>query len=262
MRVAIAGMGGVGGRHLETLTRLGIGRFTISDLDVFEIANINRQTGAAQSTLGKPKIKVMAAGARDINPDVIIDDSFDEGIDTHNVEAFLKGADCYVDGLDFFAVKQRRAVFATCAKLGIPAVTAAPLGMGVAMLNFLPGEMTFEEYFRMEGHTEHEQLRRFLVGLAPMALHASYLRDPSTIDLENHKGPSTPMGAVLCAGVAGVQVLKILLGSDDPPALGAPWGLQFDAFRYITVRTRWEPWKHQDPTEPLRVGAEALTVES
>jgi len=68
-RVAIAGMGGVGGLHLLTLARLGIGRFRISDLDHFELANFNRQAGAGISTLGRPKVEVMAAMAREINPE-------------------------------------------------------------------------------------------------------------------------------------------------------------------------------------------------
>jgi tRNA A37 threonylcarbamoyladenosine dehydratase len=42
-RVAIAGMGGVGGVHLVTLARTGIGNFTIADPDRFELANMNRQ---------------------------------------------------------------------------------------------------------------------------------------------------------------------------------------------------------------------------
>ncbi|MEX0775770.1 MAG: ThiF family adenylyltransferase [Phycisphaeraceae bacterium] len=260
--VAIAGLGGVGGRHLETLTRLGIGRFTLSDLDVFELANVNRQAGASQSTMGQPKIEVMTDRALDINPDLVINSEFHQGINAANVEAFLEGADVYVDGLDFFAVRERCAVFAACAKLGIPAVTAAPLGMSVALLNFLPGGVTFEEYFRLEGHDEVEQLRRFYCGLAPASLQAPYLRDPSTIDLKNHKGPSKPMGVDLCAGVAGTQVLKILLDRNDPPIIAAPEGLQFDAYRYAFVRTRWTPWALQDPAEPLRVGAEAVTVES
>lgn len=66
-RVAIAGVGGV---HLMTLTRLGIGAFNIADMDVFEQANFNRQAGAMMSTLGKPKVEVMAAMARDINPEL------------------------------------------------------------------------------------------------------------------------------------------------------------------------------------------------
>ena len=45
-RVAIAGLGGVGGAHLLTLARLGVGRFNISDFDRFEQHNYNRQVGA------------------------------------------------------------------------------------------------------------------------------------------------------------------------------------------------------------------------
>src|SRR6516162_5311915 len=59
--VAVAGVGGVGGIDLVTLARLGIGRFTIADPDVFEISNTNRQYGAASSTLSSPKADVMAA---------------------------------------------------------------------------------------------------------------------------------------------------------------------------------------------------------
>ena len=46
-RVAIAGMGGVGGVHLLTLVRLGIGAFHIADFDTFDVANFNRQVGAS-----------------------------------------------------------------------------------------------------------------------------------------------------------------------------------------------------------------------
>ena len=51
-RVAVVGMGGVGGVDLVTLARLGIGQFTIADPDTFEVSNTNRQYGAANSTLG------------------------------------------------------------------------------------------------------------------------------------------------------------------------------------------------------------------
>ena len=46
VRVAIPGMGGVGGVHLITMTRTGVGKFHLADFDVFEPANINRQFGA------------------------------------------------------------------------------------------------------------------------------------------------------------------------------------------------------------------------
>jgi hypothetical protein len=49
-RIAIAGAGGVGGVHLLTLARLGVGAFTIADMDRFDLVNFNRQAGAMMST--------------------------------------------------------------------------------------------------------------------------------------------------------------------------------------------------------------------
>src|SRR5579859_3184934 len=71
-RVAVAGLGGVGGIDLVTLARLGIGRFNIADPDVFELANTNRQFGATQSSMGRPKAEVMAEIVHDINPEADI----------------------------------------------------------------------------------------------------------------------------------------------------------------------------------------------
>ena len=78
-RIAIAGLGGVGGGHLVTLARLGIGAFHIADFDVFELANFNRQAGATMSALGRPKVDVLAAMARDINPELALE-TFPEGV--------------------------------------------------------------------------------------------------------------------------------------------------------------------------------------
>ena len=64
-RVAIAGLGGVGGPHLTTLARLGIGSFTLAEFDLFELANFNRQVGATTSSIGRSKLDVMVEMARD-----------------------------------------------------------------------------------------------------------------------------------------------------------------------------------------------------
>ncbi len=246
-RIAIAGLGGVGGSHLLTLTRLGIGRFNISDLDSFELANFNRQAGASLSQVGRPKVEVLSEMALDINPELQIN-AFPEGVNQENLDRFLEDVDLYVDGLDFFALQARRAVFAACAEKGIPAITAAPLGMGAALLNFLPGKMTFEEYFRLEGHSEDEQLLRFLLGLSPAMLQMPYLVDDSRVDLANHKGPSTPMACELCAGMAATHALKILLNRGNVPT--APRGVHLDAFRNKLSST-WRPGGNGNPIQRL-----------
>ncbi len=246
-RIAIAGLGGVGGSHLITLARLGIGNFNISDLDTFELANFNRQAGATSSHIGRPKVDVLREIALDINPELDIR-TFPEGINPSNLDDFLEDVDLYVDGLDFFALEARRAVFSACTQKEIPAVTAAPLGIGVALLNFLPGKMTFEEYFRLEGHDSNEQMLRFLLGLSPAMLQMPYLVDDSRVDLKNKKGPSTPMACELCAGMAAAHALKILLNRGRVPA--APRGVHFDAYRNKLAFT-WRPGGNDNPIQRL-----------
>jgi len=86
-RVAIVGMGGVGGTYLTALARLGIENFHIAEFDYFELANFNRQVGATMDTIDQPKIDVMEKMARAINPDLRVT-SFREGVTPENVGRF------------------------------------------------------------------------------------------------------------------------------------------------------------------------------
>jgi len=246
-RIAIAGLGGVGGSHLLTLIRLGITKFNLSDFDEFGCENTNRQAGAMVNTYAQKKLDTMVDMAKAINPEVEIN-TFPDGINEHNAEQFLTDVDCYVDSLDFFAVDARRLVFKLCAEQGIPATTAAPIGMGTAYLNFLPGQMSFEQYFGLEGHTENEQYLKFFLGLTPAALQKAYLVDPTKLDLANKKGPSTIAGCQLAAGVTAAQVAKILLNRGK--VLNVPWGLHFDAYTNQYKKT-WRPGGHKNPIQRI-----------
>lgn len=248
-RVAIAGLGGVGGLHLLTLCRLGISKFHLADFDTFDLANFNRQAGATVGTLDQSKLDVMIRQARDINPELDIM-GFEKGVTEDNLEAFLAGVDLYIDGLDFFAFEVRQHVFAACAKKAIPAVTAAPLGMGAAVLNFLPGCMSFNDYFRMNDGPDAEKPLRFLMGLAPARLQMSYLADSSTVDLSGRKGPSTAMACYLCAGAAATEALKILLGRG--PIRAAPRGYHFDAYQNRLALT-WRPGGNRNPLQRILI---------
>ena len=246
-RVAIAGLGGVGGFHLLTLARLGIGKFTVADFDDFDIVNFNRQAGALVSTLGRPKAEVLVEMALDINPELDIR-VFPKGVSAENMDDFLADVDLYVDGLDFFAFAARRATFSACHDKAIPAVTAAPLGMGVATLCFTPGSMSFEDYFQLEGCDENEMALRFLLGLSPAMLQRSYLADSSRVNLRERRGPSTIAACQLCAGVAATESLKILLGRGK--VYVAPRGCHFDAYRSRYAHT-WRPFGNRNPIQRL-----------
>lgn len=246
-RIAIAGLGGVGGAHLLTLARLGIGAFHVADFDRFEVHNFNRQAGAFMSTLDQPKVEVLARMAADINPEAEIR-TFPAGVTEENVDAFLDGVDVYVDGIDFFAMDARRMLFRACAERGIPALTAAPLGMGVAFLYFKPGGMSFEEYFCLEGQSRQEQFARLMAGLSPAMLQRTYLVAPESVNFAEQRGPSTAMACELCAGVMGTAVLKVLLKRG--PLRAAPWGMHFDAYRQKLSFT-WRPFGNRNPLQKL-----------
>ena len=71
-RVAVFGLGGVGGSAFEALVRCGVGTVDCIDGDVFEPSNLNRQSLALRSTLGMPKTEAARLRAADIDPEVVV----------------------------------------------------------------------------------------------------------------------------------------------------------------------------------------------
>lgn len=247
-RVAIVGMGGVGGVHLVTLARLGIGRFTIADPDCFELANMNRQYGARVDTLGRAKAQVMADEIRRINPEAQVR-VFTEAVRPETTAEFLEGADVFVDAIDFFALDMRRRLFRQAARNGIYSVTAGPIGFGAAWMVFAPGGMSFDRFFDLnDGQSEFEQLISFIVGLTPALLQRPYI-DVRHVDLTKGQGPSAGFACQICAGVVAAQTMKILLGRGDMPC--APQYSQFDAYRGLLRQGRLR-WGNRGPIQRVK----------
>ncbi len=70
--VIVFGTGGVGSWCVEALARTGVGRITVVDPDLVDVSNINRQLPALASTVGLPKVEVMASRIADINPECAV----------------------------------------------------------------------------------------------------------------------------------------------------------------------------------------------
>lgn len=255
-KVAIGGLGGVGGDHAIVCARLGIGSFHISDLDHYDIANFNRQAGACMATVGRAKAEVMEETLRGINPDAQIK-NFTSGVTDDNLEDFLDGVDVYIDSLDIFALEIRRKVFRRCYEKGIPAITAAPMGMGTSMLVFRPGGMSFDDYFHIQdpqpGDSQQrkdeifrDNIIRFVIGVSPSLQQRHYLVERSSVNFLRKKVPSTCMGISLAAGVLCTNVLKLLLQRGD--VIYAPRGLHFDAYRNKLIKT-WRPGGNRNPLQ-------------
>lgn len=125
-RVAVFGVGGVGGYICEALCRAGVGHIDIFDRDTVSLSNINRQIIALHSTVGRAKVDIMKERMLDINPDC--------EINAYNVFYLPENADEYdlsvydhiADAVDTVSAKLEIAIRAY--KLGIPIISAMGAG--------------------------------------------------------------------------------------------------------------------------------------
>lgn len=126
MRVLVFGVGGVGSWCVEALARTGFGHITIVDSDCVAVSNINRQMPALVSTVGRPKVEVVAERIADINPDAEVvpicgrytpENASDYAIETYDY--VIDAIDSLTDKADLIlrctnpATAPRRAFFAS-----------------------------------------------------------------------------------------------------------------------------------------------------
>ena len=125
-RVAVFGIGGVGGYTAEALARCGVGQLDIVDDDKVSLTNLNRQIIALHSTLGMDKVDVMFNRLKDINPDIIVN--------RYKCFYLPETSDCFdftqysyvVDAVDTVAAKLD--IIVRSKKLGIPVISAMGAG--------------------------------------------------------------------------------------------------------------------------------------
>ena len=125
-RVAVFGIGGVGGYVCEALVRSGVGAFDLIDDDKICLTNLNRQLIATRSTVGKYKVDVMEARMKDINPNA--------DIRTHKCFFLPENADEFpfseydyiVDAVDTVSAKLSLAVKAQ--EAGVPIISSMGAG--------------------------------------------------------------------------------------------------------------------------------------
>ena len=121
-RVAIFGLGGVGGFAAEALCRAGVGRLAIVDFDDICLTNVNRQIHAMDGTVGRGKSEVMADRLRLINPDAEIV-PYKDFYSAENSDFLLsQGHDYVVDAIDHFTSKIH--LIRSCKERGIPIISS------------------------------------------------------------------------------------------------------------------------------------------
>jgi adenylyltransferase/sulfurtransferase len=121
-RVAVVGAGGIGSAIVPALAGAGVGRLTIIDNDVVELANLHRQPLFRERDVGYSKADLAIQFAHRLNHHIEATPIL-QRIGADNAGQLLDGHDLVIDGSDNFAT--RLAVSDACVKLGVPLVSAA-----------------------------------------------------------------------------------------------------------------------------------------
>ena len=139
-RIAVIGLGAVGGYAVEGLARTGIGHLLLIDHDRISISNINRQIYALESTVGRPKAELARERVLDINPraDVTAHEFF---VDTAGHETVIAWKpDIVIDAIDSLTPKAE--LLAGMYRRSVPVVSS----MGAA-LRTDPGQIRTGDIF-------------------------------------------------------------------------------------------------------------------
>ena len=124
-RVAVFGVGGVGGYAVEALARSGVGAIDLIDNDVVSVSNINRQIIALHSTVGRYKTEVMAQRVLDINPDCKVK-AFNVFYTPESVEFDFSSYDYVIDAVD--TVSAKLAIVENAIRANTPVVSSMGAG--------------------------------------------------------------------------------------------------------------------------------------
>jgi len=136
-KVAVVGLGGLGTISSLYLALAGVGFLRLIDQDTVEVDNLHRQVLYGVEDLSYPKVEVSARRLEKANPFVKVE-PVSENVNSKNVEKLLEGMDCVVDGLD--NMHTRYLVNRACAKLGVPYVFGAAVGVEGNLSVFAPPE--------------------------------------------------------------------------------------------------------------------------
>lgn len=232
--IGLAGLGGVGGSYALSLARMGLGGFFIADFDTFDYANINRQAGAMNSTIGKNKAQVLRDMILDINPHARVR-IFEDGITDQNREEFVRGSDIVIDAIDFFSIETHRRLHAEVRSQNKVSIFSVPAGQSGTLQVYHPQKMSFDAYYDFKDSDDgFTKLKKFAVGMAPAGLHLKYM-DFTPQSLIDRRPTSMASGVSIAAGLVSNSVAMILLNHFKTKHY-APCYIQMDARLFSVAR--------------------------
>jgi molybdopterin/thiamine biosynthesis adenylyltransferase len=132
--VLVVGIGGLGSPIVQYLAAAGIGTLTLTDADVVEETNLQRQVIHSLATLGQSKVSSAQQWIRALNPDVKIN-ALEYDVTPENAHTLVEAADIVVIGTDNYS--SRYLLNSICCELKTPLVSAAAIGLSGQLTSFL-----------------------------------------------------------------------------------------------------------------------------
>lgn len=215
-RVAVFGIGGVGGYVCEALIRSGVGSFDLIDHDKVTLTNLNRQIIATHSTLGKYKVDVMKERMLDINPDAEIRVYKTFFLPENEMDFPFEEYDYVVDAVDTVTAKISLSLRAQ--KENVPIISAMGAGNKLD-----PGAFKVADIYQTKVCPLARVMRRELKKRGIDRLKVVYSEEqplvPRSGEVEDRPGKSVPGSTAFVPSVCGLmiagEVVKDLVGGED-----------------------------------------------
>lgn len=208
-RVAVFGIGGVGGYVVEALARAGVGEFLLVDKDCVSLSNINRQIIATHKSIGRPKVEVMRERVLDINPNAIVDARQCFYLPQNSSDFDFSKYSYIVDAVDTVSAKLEIVLRAQAA--GIPVISAMGAGNKLDPTQFKVADIYQTSVCPLARVMRHECKKRGV-----KKLKALYSTEPParlfdadqevSVDENGEGRKKTPASAAFCPSVAGLII--------------------------------------------------------
>lgn len=208
-RVAVFGVGGVGGYVVEALVRSGIGEIDVFDKDTVSVSNINRQIIATQKTVGKSKVEAIKARAEEINPRCVVHAHecfyLPENADNYDFSVY----DYIVDAIDTVTAKIE--IIKRAKALNIPVISSMGTGNKLD-----PTRLEIADISKTEVCPLARVMRRELRNRGINHLKVVYSKEePRKTNIEEN-GKAVPGSVAFVPSVAGLiiagEVIKDIAG--------------------------------------------------
>lgn len=210
-RVALFGVGGVGGYVAEALARAGVGSIDLIDNDTVSLSNINRQIIALSSTVGRPKTLVMKERILDINSEAVVT-CINKFVLPQTIDEFdFSEYDYVIDAID--TVSGKIAIIEKAYGEGIPVISSMGTGNKLDPTRFKIADIYKTSVCPLAKVMRYELKKRGVKKLK--VLYSEEEPRRPLVEEKNEKGRSVPASISFVPSVAGLiigaEVIKDLI---------------------------------------------------